>query len=198
MSLQKIQSKLNAPKDLFNSFGKYKYRSCEGILKAVKPLLAEFEYELLLSDKMIEVGGRVYVQATATVKKKGVVVHETNACAREAENKKGMDDAQITGACSSYARKYALNGLFCIDDTKDADATNNHGEGKADEEAPPEATIYNKFVIAVDAHCKSEEEFDKFMVIALPHAKKAMSDAEYAKATSYVNQTRETFTKDKK
>lgn len=123
--LADIQSNLKAPKTQFNKFGGYNYRSCEDIVEAVKPLLGEAT--LTLSDEMIEVGGRVYVKATARLTSKEGSI-EVSACAREAETKKGMDDAQITGSASSYARKYALNGLFAIDDTKDADATNNHGK----------------------------------------------------------------------
>lgn len=120
--LATIQSTLNAPKGQFNSFGKYHYRSCEDILSAVKPLLQGAT--LTLSDKMVEVGGRVYVEATATLSVNGEAISVT-AAAREAETKKGMDESQITGAASSYARKYALNGLFAIDDTKDADTQDN-------------------------------------------------------------------------
>jgi hypothetical protein len=118
-----VQSKLKAPKSQTNSFGGYFYRSCEDILEAVKPILKEYNLTLTLSDDVVEIGGRVYVKALASlfdaddVKDKITV----NAFAREAQNKKGMDDGQITGATSSYARKYALNGLFCIDDTKDDD-----------------------------------------------------------------------------
>lgn len=118
--LNDIQSELKAPKGQYNSFGKYNYRSCEDILEALKPLLKAHKSELFLSDKLIEVGGRIYVEATATFKAgdESVVV---TASAREPETKKGMDEAQITGTASSYARKYALNGLFLIDDAKDAD-----------------------------------------------------------------------------
>jgi len=118
--LSAIQSELKAPKGQFNNFGKYKYRNCEDILEALKPLLSKHKALILLSDKMEQVGDRIYVKATATIKRDG---HEisVSAYAREAENKKGMDDSQITGTASSYARKYALNGLFAIDDTKDAD-----------------------------------------------------------------------------
>ena len=120
--LSNIQATLKAPKNQFNDFGKYKYRSCEDIVEAVKPLLAAERAYLLLSDEMIEVGGRVYVKATASIKMDdGKLIESVTACAREAEIKKGMDDSQITGTSSSYARKYALNGLFAIDDTKDAD-----------------------------------------------------------------------------
>jgi hypothetical protein len=118
--LQLIQSALKAPKGQKNSFGNYKYRSCEDILEAVKPLLSEHNCDLVISDCIELVGNRYYVKATATISKDGELM-STTAFAREPENKKGMDESQITGAASSYARKYALNGLFCIDDTKDAD-----------------------------------------------------------------------------
>ena len=126
MSLAKIQQELKAPKNQYNSFGKYSYRSCEDILEAVKLLLAKYDCVLTLSDTIIEVGGRVYVKAEAIFNGGGE--HATvTACAREPEDRKGMDASQITGAASSYARKYALNGLFLIDDTKDAD-TDEHDE----------------------------------------------------------------------
>lgn len=126
-ALVSVQSKLKAPKGQYNSFGKYKYRSCEDILEAVKPLLAEVGCTLRISDEIMQVGERIYVKATA-VFSNGDAQYAVTALAREAETKPGMDAAQITGAASSYARKYALNGLFCIDDTKDADATNTHGQ----------------------------------------------------------------------
>lgn len=119
-ALCEIQYKLKAPKGQTNTFGHYNYRSCEDILEAVKPLLHEAGLTLTLSDDVIAVGNRIYVEATATVTDGTNSVSNT-AYAREAEAKKGMDDSQITGTASSYARKYALNGLFCIDDTKDAD-----------------------------------------------------------------------------
>jgi len=123
--LKKIQAELNAPKNLYNKFGGYKYRSTECILKAVKPLLAETNTTLVLSDSIINIGDRYYVKADATLSNKDKSV-TTSGYAREQENKKGMDESQITGAASSYARKYALNGLFCIDDTKCADSFNNN------------------------------------------------------------------------
>jgi hypothetical protein len=128
--LKAIQSELIAPKSQFNSFGKYSYRSCEDILEAVKPLLNKNGLSLTLHDEVVQIGDRFYVKSIAVISdgndKLGV-----SAYAREAETKKGMDESQITGASSSYARKYALNGLFCIDDTKDADSTNKHnGNGK--------------------------------------------------------------------
>lgn len=125
--LLKIQQELNAPKNQYNAFGKYKYRSCEDILAAVKPLLKETGCVLTLSDDIVSIGNRIYVTATATLTTSDGKQYVVKASAREDENKKGMDGAQITGAASSYARKYALNGLFCIDDVKDPDATNDHG-----------------------------------------------------------------------
>jgi hypothetical protein len=126
-----IQGELKAPKGQTNKFGGYSYRSAEDILEAVKPLLKKHNCDLTLSDNIVEVGGRVYVKATARLVSHNPFSEvETTAYAREAENKKGMDDAQITGSASSYARKYALNGLFCIDDTKDPDATNTHGKSQ--------------------------------------------------------------------
>ena len=115
-----IQSELKAPKGQYNSFGKYKYRSCEDILEAVKPLLKKYEAVLTISDDMVEIGERVYVKATATLRC-GEQVYTNTAFAREPDDKKGMDVSQVTGTASSYARKYCLNGLFLIDDTKDAD-----------------------------------------------------------------------------
>lgn len=125
--LLKIQQELNAPKNQYNNFGKYKYRSCEDILAAVKPLLKETGCVLTLSDDIVSMGNRIYVTATATLTTSDGRQYVVKASAREDESKKGMDGAQITGAASSYARKYALNGLFCIDDVKDPDATNDHG-----------------------------------------------------------------------
>ena len=125
-----IQAMLKCPKNQKNSFGWYNYRSCEDILEAVKPLLGETKTTLTISDDIVEVGGRIYVKATATLKEaeSGEVIEQNVAYARESEVKKWMDDSQITGASSSYARKYALNGLFLLDDVKDADATNTHGK----------------------------------------------------------------------
>lgn len=124
--LIEIQQKLKAPKGQYNSFGNYKYRNCEDILEAVKPLLAARDLFITLNDEVEYIGTRFYVRATATIyDKEGKKIASTSAYAREEETKKGMDGSQITGASSSYARKYALNGLFAIDDTKDSDTTNN-------------------------------------------------------------------------
>lgn len=126
-----IQVNLKAPKNQFNNFGKYAYRSCEDILEAVKPLLSDSGCTLTIADEIISVADRIYVKAIAklTEIETGESI-EVSACAREADDKRGMDPAQLTGATSSYARKYALGGLFALDDTKDADATNDH-KGKA-------------------------------------------------------------------
>ena len=129
-ALSKIQKEMKAPKGQFNAFGKYKYRSCEDILEAVKPFLNGTV--LYISDEMVLIGDRYYLKATATLRNGNDAVSVT-AYAREEVEKKGMDSSQITGAASSYARKYALNGLFLIDDTKDSDATNEHGKGAGDE-----------------------------------------------------------------
>ena len=120
--LKNIQTELKCPKNLYNSFGKYSYRNAEGICEAVKPYLEKENCALLLEDEIREVGGRVYVQAYARLMdcETGERICAT-ALARESEEKKGMDASQITGTASSYARKYALNGLFLLDDTKDAD-----------------------------------------------------------------------------
>lgn len=154
--LLKIQSELKVPKSQTNSFGRYKYRSCEDIIEAVKPLCHAQGVVLTISDEIVSVGNRIYVKATATLtitdlknryaeEVEGGVVNalspkrtvSVTGWAREEETKKGMDGSQITGAASSYARKYALNGLFAIDDTKDSDATNT-GSKKEVDEAPPE------------------------------------------------------------
>ena len=125
--LIEIQSKLKAPKNQRNNFGNYNYRSCEDILEAVKPLLKDVKLSLIISDEIINVGERFYVKATARLfDDMGKEIASVSAVAREEESKKGMDASQLTGSTSSYARKYALNGLFAIDDTKDADATNTH------------------------------------------------------------------------
>lgn len=133
--LSRIQQNLKAPKNLFNSFGNYKYRNAEGILEAVKPLLNGMV--LLLSDEIELIGSRYYVKATATLTD-GEDSISVSARAREDETKKGMDGCQITGACSSYARKYALNGLFDIDDTKDSDDDSLSPKNPKNQEKPQE------------------------------------------------------------
>jgi len=151
-TLSEIQRELKAPKGQVNAFGKYKYRSCEDILEAVKPHLEG--WVLTISDEIVEVAGRVYVKATAELKTSllttypnttddsdvqintDIKCYSTTAFAREPDQKKGMDPSQITGAASSYARKYALNGLFCIDDTKDADTMDNSKQYTSKDQGP--------------------------------------------------------------
>lgn len=128
-NLIKIQSELKAPKNQTNAFGKYKYRSCEDILEAVKPLLLKYNCQLLISDSIKEAAGVIYCESRI-VFTDGIENYYVTACAGIEPNRKGMDIAQSFGASSSYARKYALNGLFLIDDTKDADATNDHGKAE--------------------------------------------------------------------
>jgi hypothetical protein len=129
--LSEIQKKLKAPKGQKNSFGGYKYRSCEDILEAVKPLLGDCT--IVITDEVVDVAGRVYVKSTATISD-GENYISTNSYAREADHKKGMDESQVTGSTSSYARKYALNGLLLIDDTKDADTIEGKSQIEENEE----------------------------------------------------------------
>lgn len=124
-----VQTELKAPKGQFNKFGNYSYRSCEDILESLKPLLKQVKATVVLTDEIKLVGDRYYIEATCKfIDIETGDVLENKSLAREDESKKGMDLAQVTGSCSSYARKYALNGMFCIDDVKDADATNKHGK----------------------------------------------------------------------
>ena len=137
--LSAIQTELKAPKNQFNKFGGYNYRSCEDILEAVKPLCAKYKTTLVLEDEIVSIGTRYYVKATATLYDAEAANNiipsiDAKSYAREEESKKGMDGSQVTGASSSYARKYALNGLFSIDDAKDSDATNT-GESAAQKPA---------------------------------------------------------------
>lgn len=138
--LTEIQAELNAPKKQFNKFGNYAYRSCEDIVEAVKPLLKKHNADLFLSDEIEVKGDRYYVKATATFKCGDEVVVAT-ASARESETRKGMDDSQITGAASSYARKYALNGLFLIDDNKDADSNEARYESEGRAKSAPSQSV---------------------------------------------------------
>lgn len=148
-----IQSKLNAPKNQRNSFGNYNYRSCEDILEALKPLLKETGCVLNISDEIQQVSDRIYVKATATLTTPDGKTYQSSAFAREPLTKKGMDDAQVTGSASSYARKYALNGLFCIDDNKDADT-----QKQEPQQAPlPQITDAGTAKIAID-QCNSEND----------------------------------------
>lgn len=138
--LVEIQCKLKAPKNQYNEFGKFKYRNAEDILETVKPLLLEYNCTLFISDDIVLIGDRFYVKATTFFTNEQGDTISTTAYAREEESKKGMDASQITGATSSYARKYALNGLFCIDDTKDADSMDNTENKAPAKQSTPKPT----------------------------------------------------------
>jgi hypothetical protein len=183
MKLVNIQAELKAPKNQVNSFGKYKYRSAEDIIEAVKPILFKHKTALLISDEIVQVADRVYVKATA------MLIDESNeelpvqvyGWAREEEVKKGMDAAQITGSASSYARKYALNGLFAIDDTKDSDATNEHKDEVGEEKRMKlitllentiwDETLKSKQAIKISAYT-TNEQYDKALKIILANQNK--------------------------
>lgn len=162
--LAAIQQNLIAPKNQYNSFGKYNYRSCEDILEGLKPCLKEVKAAVTVSDELVQIGDRYYIKATATLidAESGETASNT-AFAREDEGKKGMDVSQVTGATSSYARKYALNGLFCIDDVKDADSRDNR-QHEAEEQKKAEAEqkkIENSVIPEVkvkvlEARCEKE------------------------------------------
>ena len=158
--LMNIQTKLKAPKSQRNNFGNYNYRSCEDILEAVKPLLDEFKVALTIKDEIVLIGERYYIKATATLIDIDTGdTTETSAYARESAEKRGMDSSQVTGATSSYARKYALNGLFAIDDNKDADATNTHGKDTIKVNMTPalsEAQLKRLYAIGNKAGSKKE------------------------------------------
>ena len=147
--LIEVQTKLKAPKNQYNSFGKYSYRNCEDILEALKPILHEVGATIIISDEVVSVNERYYVKATVKFidTETGEVV-EASANAREEDNKKGMDSSQLTGSTSSYARKYALNGLFAIDDTKDSDFTNTHDKEKKTLEVISEAQAKRMYMLA--------------------------------------------------
>lgn len=148
--LKAIQTELKAPKNLYNKFGNYSYRNAEGICEAVKPFLEKYNVALVIWDEVIEIGGRIYVKAYARIMDCESSKNPTEATAtedyitatayaRECESKKGMDDAQITGATSSYARKYALNGLFLLDDTKDVDTEEYQAQSKSGSKSTPKS-----------------------------------------------------------
>lgn len=137
--LTEVQNELKAPKSKYNSFGKYNYRSCEDILEAVKPILKAKRLAMTVKDDVFNIGDRFYIMATVTVFDcESDEKVTTTAYAREDADKKGMDGSQITGSSSSYARKYALNGMFAIDDTKDADSWNNHDKDRTVEKKEAE------------------------------------------------------------
>ena len=155
--LTTIQARLKAPKINKNTFGGYNYRKCEDILEAAKPIYTELNCALFITDEIVSVGDRIYVKATATLTNAEGQCVSCSAYAREEETKKGMDMAQITGSASSYARKYALNGLFAIDDTKDPDELNTHGKEVATTSQPkPKKPI-------TDADLNNKELCDKLL-----------------------------------
>ena len=158
--VSKIQLELKAPKDLYNNFGKYAYRNTETILEAVKPLLDKYKAMINITDEIVLIGERYYIRATARIfdiEKSNEYV-ESTAYAREDENKKGMDLSQLSGSTSSYARKYALNGLFAIDDTKDSDSTNTGGK--------EETITYNPNVPVSNGATLSEGQIKRLYAIA--------------------------------
>ena len=151
-----IQSELKAPKSQYNNFGKYAYRNCEDILESLKPLLKEHKSTIYISDEIVTVLERFYVKATVTFidAETGEKIINT-AYAREEEDKKGMDGSQVTGSSSSYARKYALNGMFAIDDTKDSDFTNTTTKG--DNTGLSEAQIKRLLAIASKVNISADD-----------------------------------------
>jgi hypothetical protein len=156
-----IQSELKAPKNQYNSFGKYKYRSVEDILEAVKPLLLKYGCTLIIEDMVKEVGGIVFIESTASIQKDMEASRAVTAQAGIDINRKGMDVAQSFGSSSSYARKYALNGLFLIDDTKDPDSTNDHGKGPAVTKTKPtdeQFAYIVRYLNGTDAQRKQAKE----------------------------------------
>ena len=158
--LMGLQTELKAPKNQRNNFGNYNYRSCEDILEAVKPLLDKYKVALTIKDEVVLIGDRYYIKATSTLIDidTGETV-EASAFARESEDKRGMDASQLTGATSSYARKYSLNGLLCIDDNKDADSTNMHGKETIKVNMTPvlsEAQLKRLYAIGNKAGIKKE------------------------------------------
>ena len=183
-----IQHKLKAPKGQYNSFGKYNYRSCEDILEGVKPLLKEHNLALLIDDEIVQIGERYYVKATAKITD-GREIASATAYAREPDTKKGMDESQITGATSSYARKYALNALLCIDDTKDADTMDNSKKPVQQ----TQETVYNWQTLKARATQGgiSEEELVHYVTETFKVSKPAeLKQDHYQQAFNWVNAKR--------
>ena len=183
-----IQHKLKAPKGQYNSFGKYNYRSCEDILEGVKPLLKEHNLALLIDDEIVQIGERYYVKATAKITDGREIVSAT-AYAREPDTKKGMDESQITGATSSYARKYALNALLCIDDTKDADTMDNSKKPVQQ----TQETVYNWQTLKARATQGgiSEEDLVHYVTETLKVKKPSeLTQEHYQQAFNWVNAKR--------
>lgn len=183
-----IQHKLKAPKGQYNSFGKYNYRSCEDILEGVKPLLKEHNLALLIDDEIVQIGERYYVKATAKITDGREIISAT-AYARELDTKKGMDESQITGATSSYARKYALNALLCIDDAKDADTMDNSKKPSQQ----TQETVYNWQTLKARATQGgiSEDDLKHYLKETLKvNESKDMTQEHYQQAFNWVNAKR--------
>ena len=182
--LSKVQTELKAPKGQYNSFGKYKYRSCEDILEAVKPLNAKHGVVLTVGDEVVEISNRFYVKATAVFVdiESGEKIINT-ALAREDDSKKGMDGSQITGTASSYARKYCLNGLFCIDDTKDADSDEyRHQQERKPQESKPQERQYVKVVNGRTAVINSNGEYVDIENLTVEQLEKTLKMKQFAAA----------------
>lgn len=183
-----VQSELKAPKGQYNSFGKYNYRSCEDILEGVKPLLNKYGLYLTIDDAVQLIGDRYYIKATATLSD-GDNCISTSAYARESLDKKGMDSSQVTGATSSYARKYALNGLLCIDDTKDADTMDNSKKPVQQ----TQETVYNWKTLKARSTQGgiSEEELVHYVTETLKVKKPSeLTQEHYQQAFNWVNAQR--------
>lgn len=183
-TLQAIQTELKAPKGQYNKFGNYKYRSCEDILEAVKPILAKYGATIIITDDIEVRGDRYYVRATAVLRVGEKVIGTTQAFAREPEDKKGMDSSQITGTASSYARKYALNGLLLIDDTKDEDSNELREEKAAKEEQKAITSRPQK-----KSGIKTEEEMKATETQTIDGIALAAVKARLAKAEKHLGKT---------
>ena len=192
--LMHIQTEIKAPKNLYNSFGKYNYRNAESICEAVKPFLTKYGCSLVLTDEVQAIGERIYVKANAQLidNETGLAITTVSALAREPKDKKGMDDSQITGTASSYARKYALNGLFLLDDTKDADSdeyAKQTGNGKgtsgekteAEMEADGKSKISDLKVKALEDRCNEEGvAVEKILTLYKVKELKGLSEKQFA------------------
>lgn len=188
--LAEIQSQLKAPKNQFNKFGNFYYRSCEDILEGLKPILNAQKCALILNDEVVMIGERYYIKATALLIDTEVEnsICSNTAYAREEESKKGMDGSQVTGASSSYARKYALNGLFALDDSKDSDATNTGGKDKTEANKQEtkkisETQIKELEKIAKDKGTDTSKMFAYYKVKDFSE----MTVTQYAQAKAYLN-----------
>ena len=189
--LQKVQNEMKAPKNLYNSFGKYKYRNAEGILEAFKPYGNKYGLALTISDEIVQIGERIYVKAIARLHdiETSEIIQNT-AFARESLEKKGMDDSQITGTASSYARKYALNGLFLLDDTKDADTDEYHNQvSQAEEQKIEEISNMKIAPLKVDVlkkKCAADDvPLDRILKLYKLKSIEDMTEKQFQNCTQY-------------